>query len=301
MKRILLTIAISLLIHSLQAQIFFKTDNVTSQKIAEDIQTVFQNISLESSTTAIKCEQVQGGTVTLMQFDVLQKGSYDDMMNNTDYTKNIKVILPMGEQEIHLVAKKNSTKSIDSFQKIKAEGVKVAVVKDGLGTETTADVIKQLSGGRWTTVYATDLSDATRKLIENKIDAFFYVGYTPCDGMNYFNTLPFPIQKNIVLLPLNDPELVGSYSPITIKANTYKWAPYDVDTYSVKTFLVTSTSYESSMMQTDALQMLQSIKTNLSKLSSGTETQAHIWKRVKFDYSNANWGLHDIVKKVGTH
>lgn len=301
MKRILLTIAISLLAYSLHAQIYFKTDNIISQKVAQDIQSIYNNLSLESSTTPIKAEHIQGGVITLVQFDVLQKASYEDMMNGTDYAKNIKVLLPMGEQEIHLVAKKNSSKKIDSFQKIKEEGVKVAVVREGLGTETTADVIKQLAGGRWTTVYANDLSDATRKLLENKIDAFFFVGYTPTEGMNFFNTLPFPIQKNIVLLPLNDPELVGSYTPTTIKANTYKWAGYDVDTYAVKTYLATSTSYESAAMQEDVLAMLKAIKNNLSKLTSSQDAQTHIWKRVKFDYSNVNWSLHDIVKKVGSN
>ncbi len=285
-----------------QISFYAGASNSPSYLLAKDVQSVSDLVQVETTLGQMSLDAlIGGGNISILQHDVLQKYSLEDMMKGTNLTQNIRILMPMGNREIHLVTRRKSPKKISAFKHLKEEGIKVAVIKESRGTSTTADVLKQLTSARWITVFADNVNDAMKKLLKNDIDAFFYVGTPPVSSLQKLGKLPLPIQKDLLLLSVEDPALVGSYQKATIPKGTYKWANYDVNTYAVKNLLITNTEGETEEIRNDLEKVMRAIKNNRAKLATKTGAQKHVWKKMNFDYSDVNWDLHPLAKKIGTN
>ncbi len=290
----LLCIGIALNVHS-QIIIYSGFEGASNYHIANDIKSIYSDsIDVRISTGSIdNLDNLKAGDVGFVQYDVLQQELLLDLTNATKKTENVSVLLPLGNEEIHLVAKTNS-KEIKSFSDLNDESIKVSIGSEGQGTSITSKIIKDLTGSTWTDVHL-DFNQSIQALLKGEIDAFFFVGATPVAKLKVFSKLAPHQKESIKLLPISHEKLEGSYAKSKIHAGTYGWAAYSVDTYSVKSFLVTRTTKETKKDRNDIKRLLVDIKVNILKLQSKGHPQ---WLRVNFNYKGINWEIHEVAKKL---
>lgn len=218
--------------------------------------------------------------MALIQSDLLFHMYGMDMLNNTEKTKNIKVILPLANEEIHLVTINDSelTKLQDLSEKMIGIGTQYQ------GTYYTSSLIKNRSKVLWNSRIMS-YEDALRDLNTRKIDAFFVVGSAP---MQKLDIDPRAFSKTLKLIPLVDfDDWAKYYQTDTIYAGDYKWLEENVPTFSVKTILVVNESKLTEQDRKDIALIIEGINTNLNML----KTEGHPkWKEVDLsDWDSNDW------------
>ncbi len=220
--------------------------------------------------------------MAMMQSDYLYYMQMLDNKNNTERTNNIKVLMPLGNEEIHIITREedNLTSLTDLAKK------RIACGTEGQGTYATAILIKDKSRVFWNTE-VLHFEKALKDLMGYKIDGFIMVGTAPLPGIQ-FNPQSVVTKLSIMNLE-NVNDWAQYYQPETIAAGTYKWQENDVQTYSVKTVLVVN---ESKLTQEDR----EMIEIFTQKIKSSYTTLVEIghpgWVEVNFaDWDPSNWPL----------
>jgi TRAP transporter TAXI family solute receptor len=226
--------------------------------------------------------------VVFMQSDVLAAAKQYDYKNKTDNSKNVKVLIPLANEEIHLVTRVNSGVYKLSDLAGKKVGVGVASVE---GTHVTAGLIKSITGIHWEDV-EINFDSAFVSLLTGDIDAFFFVGYAPAKKL--YDLLP-TYNQLIKLVPIEDDRLKRFHVKSVVKRGTYPWLHYDVNTYAVKSLLVTNTAFEAPSDKEDLKKLLLDIKENLEYLQQNGHPK---WKEVDFNFKGVTWEVHDVAKEV---
>ncbi len=225
--------------------------------------------------------------VAFMQYDVLYEQQLKDIKKYRKRTDSIRIILPLGFEEIHLVTLKKS--KIDNIQDLKKKRVAVGAAMQG--TSVTAGLIKEKTGIQWIDVQVS-FDDAMHALLTNKIDAFFFVGSAPVSKLNGLS----PTFHNLKLVPIEDKALDDIYTKTTIPANTYHWLEEDVATYAVRLVLVSDVSKEKTPKDKENLRkLINEIQNNIGKLQEDGHPN---WKKVDFNFSDIQWEPHDIAKDI---
>ena len=99
----------------------------------------------------------------------------------------------------------------------------------------------------------------------------------------------------IRLVPIKDERLGQFHKKSIIPAGTYPWLFYNVETYSVNSFLVTNTTNEAPADAEILEKFLLSIRDNHATLKS----EGHpMWNEVDLKYNNIQWDIHPVAKKV---
>ncbi len=159
-------------------------------------------------------------------------------------TDNVKLILPLYAEEIHLFARKN-IKSISGLKD------KVIAIGDrNSGTAETAMIIllelDMLDGDNSIkSLQFMNIKTGIKKLWKGKIDAMFVVSGAPVKRLA---KLPKKISKKVHLLPFAPKELEimskskFNYKKASIKAKHYRWLEKDIETISVISSIIGSTS-----------------------------------------------------------
>ncbi|MCK5846808.1 MAG: TAXI family TRAP transporter solute-binding subunit [Bacteroidales bacterium] len=177
--------------------------------------------------------------LAFLQYDVLLYESMKDLTRTYKKTENIRVIMPMGVEQIHIVAlKSDDKKGIKTYDDLK--GKKVAIGSSLQGTNITAKYIKEITGMKWDNI-EIPYDKALKALLAGRIDAFFYVGAAPVSN---FTGMSKQMRDRITLIPLapskGKEELDATYAPTVIALKDYpKWIDKDIPTYSVYSLLVT--------------------------------------------------------------
>ena len=226
--------------------------------------------------------------IGLMQYDVLLKGKQADFQNKTKISENLKVLLPLGFEEIHLIASANS--SIMSITDLAGKKVGVGLPEKE-GTNVTAGLIKSVTNIEWIDVHMT-FDSAFVALLKGEIDALFFVGYAP---VNKLKELMPTFSQLIRLLPIRDERLGQFHVKTTIKAGTYPWLYYDVQTFAVRSYLVSNIKNESPADAEKIEKFLISIRDNISWF---TDNGHNTWKDVDFTFRDPKWEIHPVAKKV---
>lgn len=224
--------------------------------------------------------------LAFMQFDVLFEEQLKDLKKYKKRTDSLRILLPIGLEEIHLITlKKNRYSSLSSLKK-----KRVAVGAQTQGTAVTAGLIKEKTGVQWNDVYIS-FQDAMHALLTDKIDAFFFVGSAPVKDLNGLS----PTYKKLTFIPIKAKNLEDIYVKTTIPANTYHWQEKDVETYAVRTVLVCDVTKETPVDRANYLKFLKEVKNNIGTLQEDGHPN---WKKVDFNYSDLPWEAHDVAKKV---
>ena len=262
-------------------------------QFVQDIKTVLANeedkqfINQATSGAAYNFEQLvdpaSPAKYALIQSDYLFYAQSIDFRENTNKTKDIKVVLPLANEEIHLVTRKSTGLTrLDELEK------KVIAIGDkNQGTYATASLIKERSQVFWSS-RNIHFDQALKELLMKRLDAFFFVGSAPIEKLN---VNPQAMVEELSLIELHDiNNWAKYYTPDTIYTTDYKWLEADVPTYSVRTVLVVN---EAKLTKEDRIA--------LSRLVSGIQNQFDVlkaeghpkWKEVKLgDWDEAMWPMY---------
>lgn len=213
--------------------------------MVKDIEAVFaenDHVQIQNKATQGAAENYQQLTnpdspykIAMMQMDYLNYMKAISMRDNDKISDNIKVIVPLASEEIHLV----STKKKDYKELKNLSDAVVGIGDKNQGTYTTASIIKDRSKVYWSSRnYHFDRS--LRELQLGNIDAFFIVGSAPIAKLDLS---PEIMVNELILVPLNNFDgWADHYKPVTITTNEYKWLSEDVPSFGVRTVLIVNES-----------------------------------------------------------
>ncbi|RLD44101.1 MAG: hypothetical protein DRI86_08340 [Bacteroidetes bacterium] len=200
--------------------------------------------------------------LAFLQYDVLLYESMKDLTRTYKKTENVRVIMPMGNEQIHIIVLKNAGKNtIETYDDLK--GKKVAIGSSLQGTNITAKYIKEITGMKWDNV-EIPYDKALKALLSERIDAFFYVGAAPVSN---FTGMSKQMRDRITLLPLNPSkgkeELDATYDTTMIKQSDYpKWISENIPTYSVRSLLVTDINGQSDEERDNIVKLMKVVIEN---------------------------------------
>lgn len=147
--------------------------------------------------------------------------------------KNVRFVLPLYAEELHLVAKKNIKKVYD------ISGKPISIGAENSGTSGTALIILKELGIR-KSVFGKfnymNANDGLASLSKGDIDAIFIVSGAPVDLLS---SLPESFSKGFHLIPLGRDiykkltETLFHYRPAVITKESYPWLGEDIKTVSV--------------------------------------------------------------------
>lgn len=262
-------------------------------QFVNDIKTVLateedkQYINQATSGAAYNFEQLidpaSPAKFALIQSDYLYYAQSLDFRDNTNKTKEIKVVLPLANEEIHLVTRKSTglTRLEELEKKV------VAIGDKNQGTYATASLIKERSKIFWSS-RNIHFDQALKELLMKRLDAFFFVGSAPIEKLK---VNPQAMVDELSLIELHDiNNWAKYYDPDTIYTTDYRWLEKNVPTYSVKTVLVVN---EAKLTKED--------RVALSRLVSGIQNQFDVlkaeghpkWKEVDLnDWNEEMWPLY---------
>lgn len=224
--------------------------------------------------------------IGFMQFDVLVYEELSDVKKKSKVTDNVKVVFPLGYEEIHLLTLKES--KIKNLGDLKEKTV--AIGSKTQGSNYTAKLIKKMVNGEWDESEMS-FDDALTALLDQRIDALFFVGAAP---LNKFIS-PSPAFNKLTLVPLTNKKLSEYYTPTIIKKGTYPWQLKDVETFSVKMVVTVDVSKISPTDVSRLNQFINDVKSNLSKLQEKGHPK---WKTVDFNFSDVKWRIYEGSKAI---
>lgn len=221
--------------------------------------------------------------IAMIQSDYLYYMQAKDSRENTEKTKQLKVLLPLANEEIHLVTKAN--KGILGLKDL--DDKTVAIGTQDQGTYATANLIKDRSGIYWTS-RNIHFDDALKELYADKIDAFFFVGSAPVEKLDLN---PQSMVEDLDLVPLeNFNDWAKYYDNDTIYAGDYKWLDYGVPTFGVRALLVVNESKLTADDKNKVLQLKMAIQNKFDELKKVGHPK---WKEVDFfDWDETDWPVY---------
>lgn len=243
-------------------------------------------INKESSGAAYNYDQLVDPKspykVAMMQSDYLYFMQARDMMNNTEKSSKLKVVLPLANEEIHLVTKKSL--NINRLQDL--DSMTVAIGTKDQGTYATANLIKDRSKVYWKS-RNVHFVDALKELAMDRVHAFFIVGSAPIEKLQLN---PEVLRDEPVLVELKDFNgWAKGYKNDTIYAKDYRWLDEDVPGFSVRTLLIVN---ESKMNETEKKEVRQVMNGILNKYDKLKHEGHPKWKEVDFsDWNEADWPM----------
>lgn len=226
--------------------------------------------------------------VTFLQYDVLIYESEKDLGRKFKKTDDVRVLLTLSSEEIHLITLKDG--GINSFADLKKK--RVATGSSLQGTHITAAYIKEVTNSKWINV-DIPYDKAFRALLSQDIDAFFFVGKAPISKLK---TMPKSMKDKIKLISLpENPKLTEAHGEmVEINNSNYTWVVDPVKTYAVKSLLVTSLSGQTPEQKDQITKLLQAIK---AMKDNGSYHES--WKDVKFEKDPIiEWKYYDAALKL---
>lgn len=226
--------------------------------------------SLDNLAKVYGDKNVQYGIV---QTDALmyQKGVDPKMMDR------IQMVFPFFSSEIHLVVKANSP--INSLADL--QGKRVDEDVEGSGSWVSVQVIKSLTGYRWTALNMQQ-SQGLQALQSGQVDALFVNAGRPV-GM-------LAQAQGLKLVSINNPKLdaFGLYTKSTIPSGSYPFQNQSVQTYKTGNVLVTYAFKNQYQKEIGDL-----VTCVMNKLPQLQQTGHPKWKNVDpTDIERIDWQTH---------
>jgi uncharacterized protein len=219
----------------------------------------FDNINLLGS------EKVD---LAILQLDVLKFTS--EMMQaraNFNVLKELKVILNLYFEEIHVITKNDAIRSLNQL-----DGKKVALGPEGGGSALTAEVLLAANGLSIQKFFDAP-NEALQKLERGELDALIFVGGAPVPAFEQLDK-----SFHFVQLPAN-PILEQIYQKKKIDKTIYSWAG-EVETFAVPSVIMTRDRKDSEYV-TLIQRLLLAILSNKEKLDATGHPK---WKTSQFRF-----------------
>jgi TRAP transporter TAXI family solute receptor len=196
--------------------------------------------------------------------------------------KKIKLVFPLYNEEVHLLARKG----IGSFDDLTDK--RVAIGREGSGNFLTARLLFKVSDVAPREMVPIDTGEALAELKAGRIDAMFYVAGYPVKLFSEGVTAADELR----LVPIVNKDITEFYPRAVVPAGTYAWLPDPVDTVAVKAALV-SFDFRRTDCETVG-RFAQLISANFDWLVKNGHPK---WKSVKLDAPLKGWEQYDCVRK----
>ena len=233
--------------------------------------------SLENVAKVLSDDQVDMG---LVQSDVL---AYIQSSNHKVLKKipqQIKMMFPLYNEEVHLLARKSIVSIGDLQNKIVGVGAK------GSGTNLTSELLFEISNVWPQRKVLMGEAEALRALEAGELDAMIFVSGYP---VNLFSSIN---NDKLHLVSLTEELFDSFYARSTIPAGTYPWQPEPVETLAVKAMLMTYDFVDERCAF--ANQMTKLIQDNLAWFSENGHPK---WQEVNLDISLPQWERYPCVEQ----
>lgn len=221
--------------------------------------------------------------VAMMQMDYLNYMKTMDMQGTITNTDQVKVIVPLASEEIHLVTTESKYyKDLRDLDK-----AIISIGNKNQGTYVTANFIKDRTEIYWSS-RNFHFDEALRSLKLEEIDAFFFVGTAPVEKLDLS---PEVMVDQLTLVPLVDFNgWAEYYEPLTISKDTYKWLKNDVPTFGVKNVLIVNESKLNDEDRAAIAKFVEALSSNLPVLQENGHPK---WKEVDLsDWDEAVWPIY---------
>lgn len=196
--------------------------------------------------------------------------------------KKIKMVFPLYNEEIHLLAKK----SITSFDELANK--RVAIGREGSGTYLTVRLLFKVSEVAPREMVLIDTDEALAELKAGRIDAMFYVAGVPVRLL----TEGVTAADELALVSITNKDIAEFYPRVTIPGGTYAWQPQPVESVAVKSVLV-SFDYRRADCE-NVGKFAQLVSTNMESLMKTGHAK---WKQVNLEFPLKGWEQYDCVRK----
>ena len=255
------------------------TPEGTYYQIAQDIKQIAERegipvevIETNGSFDNINLLGLEKVDLAILQLDVLKVTS-DAMQAKANFNvlKELKVILNLYFEEIHVITRNDGIRSLSQL-----EGKKVAVGPERSGSALTADVLLAAYDLR-VEKYFDAPNDALRKLERGELDALIFVGGAPVPAFEKLDP-----GFRFVRLPSN-PILEQLYQRKKIDKGVYPWAG-EVETFAVPSVIMTRDRRDSDYVAL-IQRLLLSILSNKEKLDATGHPK---WKSSQFRFMIPN-------------
>ena len=215
--------------------------------------------------------------LAIIPSDLLYYMQAQDMRLNTEKTKNLKVLVPLEYQQIHLVTK--ASENINSLRDL--HGKNVAIGSSNQSTHLTASLIKDYTGIEWIS-NKMPFDESYEALSKGDIDAFFVVSAAPIQKLD-INPQGMSATDKLILVPLTDmSDWAEHYKLDSITTAEYKWLDHNVATYSVQGLLVVNESKLDEMERNDVKELRMAL---IAKYDLLKQNGNPIWTRINLK----NW------------
>jgi uncharacterized protein len=196
--------------------------------------------------------------------------------------KKIKMVFPLYNEEVHLLARRGITSFDDLADK------RVAIGREGSGTFLTVRLLFKLSEVVPREMVPIDTEEALAELKAGRIDAMFFVAGYPVKLLAEDVTAA----NDLVLVSITNKDIAEFYPRVVIPANTYAWQPQPVDSVTVKAVLV-SFDFRRGDCETVG-RFAQLVSNNLEWLTKNGHPK---WKTVNLDFPLKGWEQYECVRK----
>ncbi len=225
--------------------------------------------------------ETRGVQLGIVQSDVLSFIRSQDDSHLKKIARKIKMVFPLYNEEVHILA----NQSIDTLSDL--DGKIVAVGKSGSGTFLTAKVIFEISDIQAEEMVLIGGSDALNELADGEIDAMFYVAGYPVKLFQEFQ------EEKFHLISITDKSVYEYYVPSTIPANTYPFQEEAVSTVAVKAVLMTYNYRRRQCKNVGKVGKI--IYDNIDWLKQNGHAK---WQDVDLDYPLKQWEQYGCVQKA---
>jgi hypothetical protein len=197
--------------------------------------------------------------------------------------KKIKLVYPLYNEEIHLLARKGVVATFDDLA-----DKRVAIGREGSGTYLTTRLLFKLSEVVPREMLNIDTDEALAALKAGKIDAMFFVAGYPVKLLAE-GVAP---ADELALASITNKDIAEFYPRVTVPANVYGWQPQPVETVAVKAVLV---SFDFRKNDCDNVgKFAQIVAGNMEWLTRNGHQK---WKTVNLDAELKGWEQYDCVRK----
>ncbi len=194
----------------------------------------------------------------------------------------IKMVFPLYNEEVHLLAHKEITDFDDLADKV------VAIGEEGSGIYLTTRLLFEMSEVKPRQMLPLGPDEALAQLKQGKIDAMFYVAGMP---VKLFTEDVSP-SDGLSLIPITSKSILEFYPGTEIPANTYTWQTKAVNTVAVKAVLI---SYDFTRLQCDNVGKFSRI---LYENVEWLRTNGHPkWKSVDLNSTLKGWEQYGCVRR----
>ncbi len=233
--------------------------------------------------------------LAIVQADVLGFFGRAKNPDSKDALANLRVVYPLYNEEIHVLAR-NDIKEFKDLQ-----GKKVAIGENGSGNMLTS--LNLFSMMNITPAETSKISPAQGvvAVLKGELDAAVFVGGKPVRLFKNLEDLTLPenqkyadMLESVHFLPMDSPKMLEEYKPAEITPSDYKFVKEKVPTIAVQSLLV-GRDLSKDKNKAKCKQISVFAKAIRAGLSALKETGHAKWKEVDLDANIGSWKKDSCV------